>query len=520
MEFPRIVIVDFGSQTTLLIAKLIRNQQVYTEVVEPKDLLLYLKSYKDLVYGIIFSGGPKSSNECHDWREIMGSPEVQDYPLLGICLGAQIMADMHGAKIVESGGEYGLRKLKHKCPENPLFRDIPGHYKAWQSHTDSIFETDESDLNIISRFGDCIEAFSVGKRNHYGVQFHPEVTHTKNGALLLDNFLNICLVPRLWSANNFLAKIIPELREQLAPCLEPDGPYCIVACSGGVDSTVTARLLQRVLGDHLVAVFVDNGLMRRGEYDQVLEQYKKMGLNVRGIRASSEFYGALNGICEPEGKRKVIGNLFIDIFKREVAEVLPKRGDGDQTHWLGQGTIYPDVIESQGKIKSHHNVGGLPEDLGFNLVEPLRYLFKDDVRELGKVLDIPEVVIGRHPFPGPGLGIRILGDVTEAKVSLLQQADAIFMNLLRSENLYNSVWQAGAILLDSKAVGVQGDKRTYQAVVALRAVWSQNGMTASVSPLPMEFLTRVSTEIVNKVSGVNRVVYDITTKPPGTIEWE
>ena len=509
MKFDRILIVDFGSQYTLLIAKAVRKLRVYSEVVQPQHLSTYLSSENgEHVYGIILSGGPHSVNQDHKSvvRELI---EKSKMPVLGICYGAQILASLVGAIVkTTEAGEYGYHKLELSEDNDPLHLNIPEEYTVWQSHSDSIFVVGEvNPFKIISKRGDKIESFKYHRRPIWGLQYHPEVSHTPIGPNIFDNFLRQCKVPREWSTSHFVEMIIPELQSQLESNTKEK---VMVACSGGVDSTVTAALIQRAVGDRMMGIFVDPGILRLGEYNSVLKGYRRMGLNVIGIDASSRFLDALKGNPDPEKKRKIIGNLFIEIFKEHAPNAT----------WLGQGTIYPDVIESEGGIKSHHNVGGLPEKLNLQLVEPLRYLFKDDVRELGDILGVDPIILNRHPFPGPGLAIRILGEVTKDKVDILQRADAIYMDLLKRRNYYKNIWQAGAILLDSKSVGVQGDNRTYQWVVALRAVESVNGMTASVYPFPMSFLTEVSTEIINQVPEINRVTYDITTKPPGTIEWE
>lgn len=510
MRFSKIVIVDFGSQYTLLIAKIIRHHRVYSEVIPPSALSQYLVENHDSTYGIILSGGPRTASEDLEAQNILRSiiDQNDQLPILGICFGAQLLAYLYGAKIESSKeGEYGDRCLTIE-QTNDLYLNVPTEYRVWQSHADSIYPDQSGNrIDITSQYQGRIEAFQIKERPFYGLQYHPEVTHTFEGPIILENFLRICQVPRDWSPANFIDQIIPELQQQLK---SETNEKVMVACSGGVDSTVTAALIQRAVGHRMMGIFVDPGLLRLNEYQQVLEGYRKTNLNVSGIDASQRFYHALKGVTDPEQKRKIIGGLFIDIFKEHAPNAT----------WLGQGTIYPDVIESNGNIKSHHNVGGLPEKLNLKLVEPLRHLFKDDVRDLGKLLGIDPIILNRHPFPGPGLAIRILGEVTEEKVDILQRADHIFLELLKEHGHYDNIWQAGVILLDSKSVGVQGDNRTYQYVAALRAVESTNAMTASVYDFNTKFLTLVSTEIINQVTKINRVAYDVTTKPPGTIEWE
>jgi len=513
MKFSKIVIVDFGSQYTLLIAKLIRRHRVYSEVIPSSALPQYLLDHQDSTYGIILSGGPRTASQDLEAQVMLRSiiRNKNQLPILGICFGAQLLAYLYGSVIKSSAeGEFGDRSLTVDQPENDLYVNIPEEYQVWQSHADSIYpsaDPNNDQINIISQHQGRIEAFQIKNRPFYGLQYHPEVTHTPEGSIILENFLRICQVPRDWSSVNFIEQIVPELQEQLK---SDTNERVMVACSGGVDSTVTAALIQRAVGNRMMGIFVDPGLLRLDEYQQVLQGYQKTNLNVIGIDARQRFYSALKGVTDPEQKRKVIGGLFIDIFKEHAPNAT----------WLGQGTIYPDVIESHGNIKSHHNVGGLPEKLNLKLIEPLRHLFKDDVRDLGQLLGIDPIILNRHPFPGPGLAIRILGEVTEEKVNILQRADHIFLELLKEHGHYDNIWQAGVILLNSKSVGVQGDNRTYQYVAALRAVESTNAMTASVYDFNTRFLTLVSTEIINQVSQINRVAYDVTTKPPGTIEWE
>lgn len=541
MNFPRILIVDFGSQYTLLIAKEIRRLNVYTEITRPEKLEDYLDQHGGLVYGIILSGGPHSvvtekgdAEGLNDIKNLTFIDEClnrkQIKPILGICYGAQALARLAGGRVLTTEkGEFGHLKLtiEPNMTNDPLHQGIRSNgcddsngsnggvpYEVWQSHSDSIYtgiENQNYQMDIISKHEDKIEAFCY--RNHpvWGVQYHPEVTHCKVGTLILENFIKITHIPREWSANVFIDQMIPEIQSKVTGSNEK----VIVACSGGVDSTVLAALIHNALGtDRMVGLFVDTGLMRLNEYSEVMNGYKNMSLNVVGLDARDRFMGELSGVTDPEKKRKIVGRLFIEVITEWV-----KTNVADST-WLAQGTIYPDVIESEGGIKSHHNVGGLPEKLGLKLLEPLRYLFKDDVRDLGRILNVDPQLIGRHPFPGPGLAIRILGEITPEKVITLQRADHIYMKMLKEHGHYDKIWQAGAILLNSKSVGVQGDNRTYEWALALRAVNSINGMTASVYPIPMDLLTAISTEIINQVRQINRVTYDITTKPPGTIEWE
>jgi len=510
MNFAKIIIVDYGSQYTLLIAKQIRKLNVYTEIIMPDELEKYIETINKNLYGIILSGSPKSVDDKEInkqfWEYLIENTPI---PILGICYGAQLLGFVHNMKIENSiTREFGNTLLQLTNKNDPLYKDISDSHEVWMSHSDSIIidQTINSNLEVLSRTKNGVVASFRNKTGMiYGVQFHPEVTHTQIGIKLFDNFLKICKIPREWSMDNYITDTIKNLTDKIGK-----DDKVLVACSGGVDSTVTAVLIQKAIGKNMRGVFINNGLLRKNEYENVLQAYENMKLNVIGIDSSSVFYNRLKGIIEPEQKRKIIGITFIDMFKRHSPEMK----------WLGQGTIYSDVIESKGNIKSHHNVGGLPKDLNLELVEPLRFLFKDEVRELGLKLGIDPIILNRHPFPGPGLGIRILGEVTKEKVLLTQEADDIFTKKLKEHNLYDQIWQAGVILLNSLSVGVQGDCRTYEAVVALRAVTSINGMTANVAVLSTEFLTEVSTEIINKVKGINRVVYDITTKPPGTIEWE
>lgn len=527
----KILILDFGSQYTQLIARAVREANVYCEIIP------YLKpfEFEPGLKGIILSGSPFSVNE-----EKAPDVNVQEFitkvPVLGVCYGAQLTAKRFGGTVAKSNKrEYGRAILERK-KEDVLFNNVAEKSQVWMSHADTILEMPEGFELLATTESIPVAAFKksevrdqkseVGGRAAsdlrlqtcdfplYGVQFHPEVYHSKEGKKILTNFLvNICRCSQDWTPAHFITDTVEALKKQIGD------RKVIMALSGGVDSTVAATLIHRAIGDRLFGIFVDNGVLRKGEFESVLKTYAQLGLNVKGIDASQRFYKGLAGKTDPETKRKVIGSLFIDIFQEESKKV---EGVG----LLGQGTIYPDVIESVSvhgpsvTIKSHHNVGGLPEHLHLELVEPLRSLFKDEVRKVGRELGIPAEMIDRHPFPGPGLAIRILGEITEEKVQLLQEADHLYIKALKDNNLYATVWQAGAILLPVKSVGVMGDERTYEFTVALRAVTSVDGMTADWSHLPYEFLANISNEIINNVRGINRVVYDISSKPPATIEWE
>ena len=464
--------------------------------------------------GVILSGSPFSTLEkkapIPDLRGIKG-----EVPLLGICYGAQFLAHHFGGRVAKSNSrEYGRANLHFIDSEQVLFQNISINSQVWMSNGDTIEEIpDHYDL-VASTKDVRVAAFHIQGEASYGIQFHPEVYHTKEGSTLLKNFVvDICGCKRDWTPTAFIESTIKELRTKLG------NDKVVLGLSGGVDSTVAATLLSEAIGDQLHCIFVNNGLLRKDEFENVLLQYEGMGLNVRGVDASDRFLDELEGVSDPEAKRKIIGRLFIDVFDEEAHEI-------EEVKWLGQGTIYPDVIESVSvagpsvMIKSHHNVGGLPEKMKLKVVEPLRMLFKDEVRKVGRSLGISEELLGRHPFPGPGLAIRLLGPISKERVETLQAADRIFIDGLKREGLYDSVWQAGVILLDTKSVGVMGDERTYENVVALRAVESVDGMTADWVHLPYSFLANISNEIINKVRGVNRVVYDISSKPPATIEWE
>jgi GMP synthase (glutamine-hydrolysing) len=507
----KILILDFGSQYTQLIARAVREANVYCEIIPYHKPVSFDPSLK----GVILSGSPFSVNEEN-------APQVQvdmlhkQLPVLGVCYGAQLTAKQFGGQVAKSNKrEYG-RALMKKQQEDPLLKDVMDLSQVWMSHSDSVLELPKEFHVLASTESIPYAAFKKNSDGHplYCVQFHPEVYHSIEGKKILKNFLvNICGCHQDWTPAHFITDTVEALKKQIGD------RKVIMALSGGVDSTVAATLIHRAIGDNLSGIFVDNGVLRKDEFQQVLDTYGKIGLNVRGVDAKDLFYRELKGKSDPEAKRKTIGRLFIDIFQEEAKKV-------EGIEMLGQGTIYPDVIESVSvhgpsvTIKSHHNVGGLPDIMHLELVEPLRYLFKDEVRRVGHELGIPDEQLHRHPFPGPGLAIRILGEVTPEKVALLQEADDRYVNALKAHKLYDQVWQAGAILLPVKSVGVMGDERTYEFTVALRAVTSVDGMTADWAHLPYEFLAHISSDIINNVRGINRVVYDISSKPPATIEWE
>lgn len=506
-----ILILDFGSQVTQLIARRIRELNVYCEIYpwsKAPELTPEIK-------GVIFSGSPFSVHQ-HD----APMPEIGKYignlPVLGICYGAQLISHLSGGEVIRSTHrEYGRAELSNIDSTSRLMNGISAGSQVWMSHGDTILNPPERSKIICSTADVRCAGFESSEQHVFGLQFHPEVYHTTDGAAMLQNFVyEICGCTADWSPLSFVEETISNLKTEL------QDDTVIMGLSGGVDSTVAAMLIHRAIGNRLHCIFVDNGLLRKNEFEQVLDGYKGLGLNVKGVRAGAKFLDALRHLTDPEAKRKAIGRAFIEVFDEE------SKRDKD-AKWLGQGTIYPDVIESVSAgggpsqtIKSHHNVGGLPDYMQLKVIEPLRLLFKDEVRRVGKALEIPAEILGRHPFPGPGLGIRILGDITEDKVKLLQEADEIWIRSLKENDLYDKVWQAGAILLPIQSVGVMGDERTYEQTIALRAVSSTDGMTADWSRLPHDFLAKVSNDIINKVKGVNRVVYDISSKPPATIEWE
>jgi len=503
----KVVILDFGSQTTQLIARRLRELKVYCEVVP------YNKFPENTngVIGVILSGSPFSVNDPEAFKPDLTGIKGK-YPVLGICYGAQYLAYLSGGKIEKGDSrEYGRAVLNSVDNNDPLMKGVDVDSQVWMSHGDTITSIPDSFKLIASTDDVKATAYRIEGEQTWGVQFHPEVFHSECGTMVLDNFLDICGARKNWTPASFIETTVAELKEQIGD------DKVILALSGGVDSSVTAVLLNKAIGKNLTCIFVDHGLLRKNEFENVLRDYEHLGLNVIGIDAKERFYRELAGVADPEKKRKIIGKGFIDVFDEEAQKL-------DGIKWLGQGTIYPDIIESLSitgtTIKSHHNVGGLPETMKLKLVEPLRLLFKDEVRRVGLELGMKEHLIKRHPFPGPGLGVRILGDITPEKVRVLQDADDIFIRLLREWNLYDEVWQALVVLLPVRSVGVMGDERTYENAVALRAITSTDAMTADWYHLPYDFMGKVSNEIINKVKGVNRVVYDISSKPPATIEWE
>ena len=504
----KIIILDFGSQTTQLIGRRVRELNTYCEI------LPYNKFPENdpSVIGVILSGSPFSVYDEKAFK-INTKALRGKLPVLGICFGAQLLAYQSGGNVEGAPSrEYGRAHLTEIDPACPLFTDIPKGTQVWMSHGDTITAIPDDFHVTASTDSVKFAAFQANNEQTYGVQFHPEVYHTEDGLQLLKNFVvGICGSHQTWNPESFIESTVAQLKEQLGD------DKVVLGLSGGVDSTVAGVLLNKAIGKNLTCIFVDHGLLRLNEFNEVMEDYKGLGLNVIGVDASAEFFAELAGVKDPERKRKIIGKGFIDVFDREASKLTDVK-------WLAQGTIYPDCIESLSitgtVIKSHHNVGGLPEKMHLKLCEPLRLLFKDEVRAVGRALGVPERLIGRHPFPGPGLAVRILGDITPEKVNILQQADHIFIQGLRDWGLYDKVWQAGTILLPVQSVGVMGDERTYEQAVALRAVTSTDAMTADWARLPYEFLAKVSNDIINKVRGVNRVTYDISSKPPATIEWE
>ncbi len=506
-----ILILDFGSQYTQLIARRVREMNVYCEI-HPWNKCPELTPN---IKGVILSGSPFSTRD-----EASPKPDLSSIkgkmPLLGVCFGAQYLANNYGGEVLPSTiREYGRANLSYVDHVNRLTKGMTDGSQVWMSHGDTIKHVPNNYRIIASTHDVKVAGYEVEGEDTFGIQFHPEVYHSLEGAVLLKNFIvEICGCKQDWTPESFVDETVAKLKDQLG------NDKVILGLSGGVDSSVAAVLLHKAIGSNLHCIFVDNGLLRKDEFSSVLDSYNDMGLNVKGVDASDKFYSALKGLTDPEAKRKAIGKVFIDVFDEESKLVHDAK-------WLGQGTIYPDVIESVSvnggpsqTIKSHHNVGGLPDYMKLTVVEPLRLLFKDEVRRIGRSLHISDNILNRHPFPGPGLGIRILGEVTAEKVRILQEVDAIFINGLKEDGLYNDVWQAGAIFLPVQSVGVMGDERTYENAVALRAVTSTDGMTADWCHLPYEFLAKTSNRIINQVKGINRVTYDISSKPPATIEWE
>ncbi len=511
MQHDKVLILDFGSQYTQLIARRVRELNIYSEIHPFNKIPTDIESYK----AVILSGSPYSvrgEEALHpDLSQIRGKK-----PLLGVCYGAQYLAHFSGGEVAPSNTrEYGRANLSFIKTDESFFENVNEGSQVWMSHSDTIKELPTGSVLIASTHDVKNAAYKIEGEQTYAIQFHPEVYHSTDGKQLLENFLvHIAGLHQDWTPDSFVEETVEAIQEKVG------NDKVVLGLSGGVDSTVAAVLLNKAIGKNLYCIFVNNGLLRKNEFQSVLNQYKGMGLNVKGVDASQRFLDALAGIEDPEKKRKAIGNSFIEVFDDEAHKL-------QDVKWLAQGTIYPDVIESvsatggpSATIKSHHNVGGLPDFMKLKIVEPLRAIFKDEVRRVGATLGIDPELLGRHPFPGPGLGIRILGDITAEKVRILQEVDAIFINGLKEWKLYDKVWQAGAMLLPVNSVGVMGDERTYEKCVALRAVESTDGMTADWVNLPYEFLQKTSNDIINKVKGVNRVVYDISSKPPATIEWE
>ena len=506
----KIIILDFGSQYTQLIARRVRELNVYCEI-HPFNNIPELAAD---VKGIIFSGSPYSVRQ-DDAPRIDLEKFHNNFPVLAVCYGAQYIAQHSGGEVQRSSTrEYGRSNLTFVADNNKLLKNISKGSQVWMSHGDTITKVPENFELIASTDSVNVAAYQIKDSQTYAIQFHPEVTHSSDGKQLLENFLvDICGCKQEWTPDAFVETTIADLQKKLG------NDKVVLALSGGVDSSVAAILLHKAIGKNLHCIFVDNGLLRKNEYEAVLEQYKHLGLNIKGVDAKDRFLSQLAGLSDPELKRKAIGRVFIEVFDDEANLV-------QDVVWLAQGTIYPDVIESvsvngpSATIKSHHNVGGLPDFMKLKVVEPLNTLFKDEVRRVGTSMGLEHFIIGRHPFPGPGLAIRILGEVTPEKVAILQEADAIYIDNLKEAGLYDKVWQAGAIFLPVQSVGVMGDERTYENVICLRAVESVDGMTADWCHLPYNVLAKISNEIINKVKGINRVVYDISSKPPATIEWE
>ena len=505
----KVLILDFGSQYTQLIARRVRELSIYCEILPFNKIPHDFFNYK----AVILSGSPFSVRSKNSPK-----PNVnilrKKIPILGICYGAQLLAHSNEGEVSPSNiREYGRARLI-KLEKNKFFKNVNIDSQVWMSHSDTIKKLPIGAVNIASTEDVVNAAFSMDDDLTFGMQFHPEVYHTKDGFQILKNFLvDISKIPQEWTPNAFVESTVNLIKKKIG------NEKVILGLSGGVDSSVAAILLKKAIGNNLQCIFVNNGLLRKNEFSSVLSQYKKMGLNVKGVDSSEKFLSKLKGVIDPESKRKIIGNVFIEVFDDESRKIKGAR-------WLAQGTIYPDIIESisvkgpSATIKSHHNVGGLPDYMKLKIIEPLRTLFKDEVRKVGKSLGLDEIILNRHPFPGPGLAIRILGEVSKDKVKMLQEADSIFINALIEKKLYNKVWQAGVILLPVSSVGVMGDERTYEKCVVLRAVTSTDGMTADWVNLPYEFLQNVSNKIINRVPGINRVTYDISSKPPSTIEWE
>jgi len=520
VDTSSIVILDFGSQYTQLIARRVREQNVFSVVLPCTAPIAEIKSYHPI--GIILSGGPCS---VYDADAPPADPAILDlgFPILGICYGLQYIVHHLGGKVSSANKrEYGHAEVS-LIDSNPLFTELPATITAWMSHGDNA-EHLPPGFHLTAKTSNAVAGIANPARNIWAVQFHPEVHHTKHGSELLRNFLfRICNAKPDWTPEHFIQSTVAAIREKVG-----DTGHAICALSGGVDSSVAAVLVHRAIGDRLTCVFVNNGVLRRNEFFKVQDTMRgKLGLNLVAVDASGRFLARLAGVTDPETKRKIIGNEFISVFDDEAARILKESTSGDtDVAWLVQGTLYPDVIESSSvkgpsqTIKSHHNVGGLPENMKLKLIEPLRDLFKDEVRRIGRDLQMPEEILQRQPFPGPGLAVRILGEVTPERVSLLQEADDIVVTEIKAAGLYQQIWQSFAVLLPVRSVGVAGDQRTYGYTCAIRAVHSEDGMTADWVPLPYEVLKTISSRISNEVHGITRVVYDITSKPPGTIEWE